>query len=86
MPKHNPNKLSLSWDKREKDFMINFPRKSDGWLAQGHLVGRVLLFDYHGERPYNFTEFNFIKELENRGYDPKTIKFSIELKEENKIH
>lgn len=86
MPKRNPNKLSLSWDKREEDFVTKFPKKEHGMLVNDHLVGRVLFFDLHGERPFNFREFNFIKALENRGYDPKTIKFSIELKEENKIH
>ena len=86
MPKRNPNKLSLAYDKREKDFVVHYPRKVDGNLTLSQLVGRNLLFDCHGERPYNFTEFNFVKELEKRGYDPKTIKFSIELKEENKIH
>lgn len=83
MAKINENKLSVIYDKRERDFVVKYPRKCDGALAISHLVGDVLRYKFPDEEtkyPYNFIKENFIKELENRGYDITTLKFSIELK------
>ncbi len=77
----NPSKLSVIYDKRQKDFVVKYPRRCDGHLAMNHLVGDELMFDLdkHLNRidgfPYRLE--NFIQELERRGYDPKTLKFSI---------
>lgn len=83
MANRKEGKLSLCWSKRHNDFMVNFPRKPDGGLVMSHLIGNYERFDLtkwlDGTKPPSDTE-NFIKELERRGYDPKTIKFSIELK------
>lgn len=82
MGKHNEDKLSVIYDKRQKDFVVKYPRRCDGALALNHLVGDVLKYkppkdeDY----PYNFEVFSLIKELEKRGYDTSTLKFSVELK------
>lgn len=87
MAKRNENKLSVIYDKKQKDFVVKYPKKCDGALALDHLVGDILKFripDNEHPRPFNFASENFIKELEKRGYDPSTLKFSIELKKENK--
>lgn len=82
MPKRNPNKLTAVWDARQKDFLVKYPRRCDGSLLMYHLLSDVMLHDFlkkEGDRGY--TTFNLKKELEDRGYDLKTLKFSIELKE-----
>lgn len=38
MPKHNENKLSVIYDKRQKDFVVKYPRRCDGNLALSHLM------------------------------------------------
>ena len=85
MPKHNEYKLSVIYDKRQRDFVVKYPRPCDGALAMNHLCDNILKWklptkDSGLKYPHNWEEMNFIKELEKRGYDPKTIKFSIELK------
>lgn len=83
MGKRNENKLTLIYDKRERDFVVKYPRKYDGGLVISHLISDILLYkfpDNETQYPYNWTKENFIKELENRGYDITTLKFSIELK------
>ena len=83
----NPNKLSIKWSKREKDFIINYPRRCDGAL-----ISHVILSDRLGyclpsnehKYPRNFIIENLVKELESRGYDITTLKFSVDLKENKK--
>lgn len=79
-------KLKVKWSKREKDFMVYYPRRCDGALIQGKLFHKQMIFDYlaflRGEEcPYNMEE-DFIEELEKRGYDKTTMKFEISLKQE----
>lgn len=76
-------KLVVKWSKREKDFMVYYPRKCDGALIQYKLFHRRLLFNYmkfmDGDKsPYD-EEDDFIKELERRGYDKTTLRFEIKL-------
>jgi hypothetical protein len=83
MPKRNENKLSVIYDKKQRDFVVKYPRKCDGALAIHHLVGDTLKYKIPDEEtryPYNWVKENFIEELEKRGYDTTTLKFSIELK------
>lgn len=83
----NIDKLSVIFDKRQKDFVFKYPRRCDGALAINHICGDVLkhVMPHKKEYPFNFEVFNFIKELESIGYDPSTLRFSIELKKENSI-
>ncbi len=77
------NKLSLIYDKRQKDYVVKYPRRCDGALVMCHLINNILEWRIPSEKnqpPYNFEATNFIQELERRGYDSKTLKFSIELK------
>jgi hypothetical protein len=78
--------LKVRWSKKENDFLIFYPRRCDGALLQHKLFTQNMLFDYvkwdNGSSrtaPYKM-EDDFIKELENRGYDKTTLKFEITLK------
>ena len=87
MPKRNPNKLMISWSEREQDFMIAYPRKCDGSMIQGRFFHEDMLFDliHHNTRkpglPYNSRKC-IVDELKERGYNIKTMKFSIELNQD----
>ncbi len=61
-------KLTYKWSKKEKDFIIHYPRSCDGHLLFGFFEGYT-----------NVKEF--FKELEQRGYDLTTLKFEISEKE-----
>lgn len=69
--------------------MIHYPRKCDGALLSQHLFEDMMMFDFHkcadtkydSSPPMPYKMENFLKELERRGYDPKTLKFSVELKQ-----
>lgn len=78
------NILKVKWSKREKDFMVYYPRRCDGALIQHKLFCQQMLFDFDklntNQMPYRM-EDNFIEELEKRGYDKTTLKFEIKLKE-----
>ena len=74
--------LSVRWSKKENDLLISYPRPCDGSLICSRVLSTVHLHNFlpeEGERPYR--EFNLLKELEERGYDIKTLKISIKLKE-----
>lgn len=53
----------------------NIPR-CDRVLVLTHLSSKIMRFNYDSRRPY--FEDSFLEELDKRGYDIKTIKFSIE--------
>lgn len=59
--------LGVCWSKEENDWKIYFPRKPDGWYIYSIISDK-------------FFE-NFLKELEEAGYDLKTLRFSIRKKE-----
>ena len=80
----NKKKLSLIYDKRQKDFIVKYPRRCDGNMVLNTLLGNILRCVVPSEKslPYNFNVFNFRDELEKRGYDVKTLKFSVIKKED----
>ncbi len=83
MGKHNERKLSLIYDKRQKDFVVKYPLRCDGSLIMHKLIGDVLEWDANKmlkHDRYSYKIFNLKDELEKRGYDLSTLKFSIELK------
>lgn len=87
MGKYNIDKLSLVWDKRQKDFVVKYPRRCDGALLNSHICEDILKHVMPSEKdpPFNFKTFCLVDELEKRGYDITTLKFSVELKKENTI-
>lgn len=83
MSKINERKLSVIYDNKQKDFVVKYPKSCDGALAIQHLVGDILRYKFPDDKtkyPFNWVSENFIQELEKRGYDITTLKFSIELK------
>lgn len=73
-------KATYKYDNRNKDFVASAQNAQDRYLLF-YLFGNILTFDlakYGREIPYD--TFNIKDELEKRGYDLKTIKFSIEKK------
>jgi hypothetical protein len=77
--KVNRNKLVVFWSRREQDFLIRFPRSADGHLAYGMFCGDRLRRAPGENPPWDF-DLSFVKELERRGYDLTTLRFSIERK------
>jgi hypothetical protein len=83
MAKHNENKLSLIYDKRQKDFVVKYPRRCDGALILHNIINEQLLWDLEKalkRERFCFRSESLKDELERRGYDLTTLKFSIELK------
>ena len=76
--------LKVKWSKREKDLLISYPRGCDGSLMC-YIFGDILQWggiDGKDKGWLNYKVFNFLEELEERGYDIKTLKFEIKLKKE----
>lgn len=69
--KTNKNSLWLLWSKKHKDIMYKWPN---------HKNDAIMLDTY-----FNYLKFHqcdtLLKELEKRGYDLTTIRFSIRKKE-----
>lgn len=78
--------LSIKWSKKEKDLMIHYPRSCDGALIQYYICAEMCEFDFQkwiNEKEHvnpTYKVFSLKDELERRGYDITTLKFSIELK------
>ena len=73
-------KLSLIWDRREKGFVAKGEDRRDQNLLFYHLLTNNLKFSIHKEYPNNYDVYNFIDDLEDRGYDIQTLRFTIEKK------
>lgn len=69
--------LKVNWSKKENDFMIHYPRSCDGNLIQDFLFGKRYAFN-------GIKEKDIREELEKRGYDLTTLKFSIKRKDSPK--
>ena len=64
MPFDEETTLRMRWNKREKDWMTDYPNKSDGFLIQYDLI-------------QTDTFQHLIAELQERGYDITTLQFSV---------
>lgn len=71
--------LLVRWDEHEADFKVWFPNKCDGGLVLNHLVGNACSIGSE------YFEDTFVDELEKRGYDPTTLRFTIKKKNETTI-
>lgn len=74
MAKRDPDTLSMRWSKREKDLLINYPSKPDGHLLHCRLNSPRFDGDYQPMLP------SFVEELQARGYDITTLRFSVKRK------
>lgn len=84
MAKIDDRILKLYWSKKENDIMCQYPRRCDGALILNHFNDMLKWGGVNGHDKgwANYKEFNLIKELIERGYDKKTIKFEIRLNED----
>lgn len=74
-PKAKPKKLSFKWSKKHRNFVAT----TDTYRSvDGALIHNFFTFsDLSG-----FSKGSLIEKLEERGYDIKTLKFEIEVKDE----
>lgn len=73
-PNYNTH-LMVKWSKKEQDLLIGGPNGPDRHLTH-QFFSVVPYLSHEGKVVYE----NFVKELENRGYDITTLKFSIKRK------
>lgn len=92
--KSKDKELKVNWSKREKDLMIHYPSSPDGHLMHCFLTRNIYWLLYSDADKENGEELvarvpgygNLLKtrsmkdELEARGYDITTLKFSIKKK------
>lgn len=86
--------LKIYYSKKEKDFVVQYPagKATGGYVISQIISKRTIsrmknlsggLWDSEKklftDGNYDFIEHDFIKEMENRGFDITTIKFSIKL-------
>lgn len=82
MPKAKPGELKAQWGKQPDDS----PDLCYAWGGTGaqrcdaHLIHQVFTCDRYGFKGYDDREPSFLKELEKRGYDITTFRFSIKQK------
>lgn len=67
----------MYWSKKEKDIMYSYPSKVDGHMLHHRLGCEVY------SRLEDKYDLSFFKELEARGYDLTTLRFSICKKEDH---
>jgi len=75
-------KATYRYDGRNKDFVARAQNAQDVSLLF-YLFGNILRFDltkYSKGKEMPFDTFNIKEELEARGYDLKTLKFTIDKK------
>jgi len=83
MSNYRKDRVTLSYNKAQRDFVVSYPRVADGNLILNKIIGDHLLFNLNKQAEgnyYAFDIFNLKEELEKRGYDITTLKFSIDLK------
>ena len=78
MPLDRNKGLYVRWNKSEKDLMIYYPRKCDGHYVHSALCSKRCQLDLKAKSglPVEYVD-SFCDELEKRGYDITTFKFSI---------
>lgn len=72
------NTLWVVWSKKEKDLLFHHPDfKANAALLNYYLCSPRLVRDYSGDgRGFSFDP-SLVEELEKRGYDITTLRFSI---------
>lgn len=77
-------RLIVRWDKRQRDFVIHYPRKCDGHLANNRIFSEWVTTGGTAETWLECKfEPSFADELKARGYDMTTLRFEIKLKMES---
>lgn len=73
MGKVKQGRLLLRWSETEDDWLVSFPNKPDGALALNQFCYPPLP---------GADKNSFIEELKRRGYDTKTLRFSVDRKKQ----
>ena len=81
MPKQKPGRLSVRWNKKEDDHLVRYPSGPDGHLAAHIFFGDRVVPNYEPDGPRVNFDPSFVKQLELRGYDLKTLRFQVDKKE-----
>lgn len=75
------NTLYIRWSKKENDVTYCYPSSPDGRLLHYYMGSPKMTVDTSPDNPYGYTWLpSLLEELEKRGYDLKTLKFSIKKK------
>ena len=72
------NILSARWDKKEEDIIFFYPTSASGHLLHSIFCSERIYLDENLEAKF---DKSFVDELEERGYDITTLRFSVERKE-----
>lgn len=83
MPRHKPDQ-SVRWSNRERALLYHFEGEKPTSMLIAHLFEGVKmgdLYNYVGRNPRDGDERTFAQELEARGYDLTTLRFSIRKKQ-----
>lgn len=83
MKQTNANTLKVFWSKREKDLVFHYPDHAwNGRLVHSvFCVGRPRV-DYNNDGKTVVFDKSFVAELEARGFDITTLRFSVCKKEQ----
>jgi hypothetical protein len=79
--KAKPNEIVVGYSKKERDFIVNWGEKigrGSPCFVIDHLCGKLPFYDF---QKCSYKMKVFVKELEELGFDSKTMKFSIMKKE-----
>ena len=72
-PRFDPETTLVAyWSEKEDDLMYHYPRRPDGHMLHGAFSHALMFRDE--------PESTLLKELERRGYDLTTLRFSVKLK------
>lgn len=82
MPIDASKGLYIRWSKKERDYLIYFPRACDGHYINSMLTRDWPYRDWKEEGGPIRYENNLLQELDKRGYDLTTLKFSIQKKKQ----
>ncbi len=75
------NTLLVRWDEKQQDFKVWFPNKCDGGFIMGVFCNNQICEDCRKKIKFaGASRETLIEELESRGYDPKTLRFTIKKK------
>ncbi len=79
-----PDELKVTWSEAQNDFVVAYPKaKCDGHLAYGVFFNQRFSYSFKDGLPT--FDPAFVDELESRGYDTKTLSFSVKLKADTSI-
>jgi hypothetical protein len=68
------NRLLVRWSRKENDFLISYPSKPDGHFIFGLVANGSVRYEVLSSGK------TFIEELEERGYDIKTLRIQVDRK------